>query len=169
MGKPNRVHAIALVAALALAIAVPFAIAQSKGTGGQKGGHAYGQGHGRGGGGRMAGAMFRNLDLTDAQKTQMKQIRESHAQTLRPLMQQIHAKRQEIREASKSGAFDEALVTQKLTEVAPLEAKLMGEEFRTHQEMLSVLTAEQKTKLEQLKDQQKTRWSERRANKPTAK
>ena len=103
MGKPNRIHAIVLATAMALAIAVPFAIAQSTDKGGQKGTHAFGREHGRRGGGRMAGAMFRNLDLTDAQKTQMKQIRESHSQTLRPLMEQIRAKRQEIRQASQGG------------------------------------------------------------------
>jgi len=134
---------------MALAVAVPFAIAQSKEAGGQR--------HGMRGAGHMAGAMFRNLDLTDAQKTQMKQIRESHSQSLRPLMEQIRAKRQEIRQASQGGTFNEALVTQKLNEIAPLEAKLMSERSRVHQEMLSVLTTEQKAQLEQAKAQFKTR------------
>ena len=113
----------------------------------------------------MGGAFFGNLDLTDAQKAQMKSIRESHDQSIRPLMEQIRAKRQEIRQANEGGTFNEALVTQKLTEIAPLEAKMMGEQFRLHQEMLSVLTAEQKAKLEQSREQRKSRWSERRANK----
>jgi len=147
---------------MALAIAAPFGIAQSKDPGAQRA-------HGMRGGDRMAGAFFRNLDLTDAQKAQMKQIREAHSQTLRPLMDQIRAKRQEIHQANQGGTFNESLVAQKLTEIAPLEAKLMGEQFRTHQEMLSVLTAEQKAKLEQLRDQQKTRWSERKANKQSSK
>ena len=168
MGKVKRIHAIALAAVMAVAIAVPFAIAQSKDATGQKPGHAEGRGHWGRGGDRMAGA-FRNLDLTDAQKQQMKSIRESHSQAVGPLMEQIRAKRQEIRQASESGTFNEALVTQKLNEIAPLEAKLMGEQFRTHQEMLSVLTAEQKTKLETLRDQQKSKWSERRANKQSSK
>jgi Spy/CpxP family protein refolding chaperone len=60
---------------------------------------------------------FRNLDLTDAQKTQMKQIRESHSQTVRSHYGADYtAKRQEIRQASQGGTFNEALVTQKLTE-----------------------------------------------------
>ena len=117
----------------------------------------------------MEGASFRNLDLTDAQRTQMKQIRESHSQSLRPLMEQVRAKRQEIRQASESGTFNEALVTQKLNEIAPLEAKLMGERSRLHQEMLSVLTADQKAKLEQSRADLKAKWAERRANKPNSK
>ena len=117
------------------------------------------------GGGPIGGAAFRNLDLTDAQKAQMKQIRESHSQSLRPLMEQIRAKRQEIRQASEGGTFNEALVAQKLSEIAPLEAKLMGERSRLHQETLSVLTAEQKAKLEQSREQRKSKWAEGRANK----
>ena len=161
MRKLNRIHVIALTAVMALAIAVPFAIAQSKDAGEHR--------HGMRGGSHMAGAGFRNLDLTDAQKTQMKQIRDSHSQTLSPLMEQIRAKRQELRQASESGTFNEALVTQKLNEIAPLEAKLMGERSRLHQEMLSVLTADQKAKLEQSREQRKAKWAEGRANKKNSK
>jgi len=169
MSKLNRFHAIALAAVMAVAIAVPFAIAQSKHASGQNAPRTEGRWHGMRGGDRMAGAFFRNLDLTDAQKAQMKQIREAHSQTLRPLMDQIRAKRQEIRQANEGGTFNESLVAQKLTEIAPLEAKLMGEQFRTHQEMLSVLTADQKAKLEQLREQQKAKWSERKSNKQSSK
>jgi protein CpxP len=167
MGKVKRIHALALAAVMAVAIAVPFAIAQSKDATGQR--HAEGRGHGGRGGDRMAGAFFRNLDLTDAQKEQMKSIRESHSQTVRPLMEQIRAKRQEIRQASEGGSFNEALVAQKLSEIAPLEAKMMGERSRLHQQMLSVLTAEQKAKLEQAREQRKSKWAERGASKRTAK
>jgi Spy/CpxP family protein refolding chaperone len=45
--------------------------------------------------------------------------------------------------------------------MAGLQAKLMGEEFKLHQEMQSVLTAEQKAQLEQLKAQFKTREGQR--------
>jgi Spy/CpxP family protein refolding chaperone len=92
----------------------------------------------------------------------MKQIRGSFAQTNKPLREQLRAKRQELRQASEGGTFNEALATQKLTEMAGLEAKLMGERFKLHQEMLSVLTAEQKAQLEQAKAQRKARRGERR-------
>jgi Spy/CpxP family protein refolding chaperone len=77
----------------------------------------------------------------------------------------MRAKRQEIRQASQGGAFDEALVRQKLTEIASIEAKLMAEQNRIHQEMLTVLTPEQKTKLEQMREEFKTRMNERRTRK----
>jgi Spy/CpxP family protein refolding chaperone len=91
-----------------------------------------------------------------------KQIRESFAERNKPLREQLHAKRQELRQANEGGTFNEALATQKLTEMASLEAKLMGERSKLHQEMLSVLTAEQKAQLEQSRAQFKTRRGEMR-------
>ena len=162
MSRVNKVRTIALAAVIAVAVAASIAFAQS----------LEGHGQRRGWGGRdhgMQGEFFRNLDLTDAQKAQMKQLRESSAQTTRPLMEQIQAKRRELRDANQSGSFSEALATQKLTEIAPLEAKLMGEQFKLHQQMLSVLTAEQKTKLEQSREQFKTKRTERRDHKKESK
>jgi len=108
-------------------------------------------------GGMREGGFFRQLNLTDDQKAKMKQIHESFAERNKPLREQLRAKRQELRQASEGGTFNEALATQKLTEMASLEAKLMGEEFKLHQETLSVLTAEQKAQLEQSKAQFKER------------
>ena len=108
------------------------------------------------------GGFFRQLNLTEDQKAKVKQIRESFAQTNKPLREQLRAKRQELRQAREGGTFNEALATQKLTEMASLEAKLMGERHKLNQEMLSVLTAEQKAQLEQSKAQFKTRRGEMR-------
>jgi len=110
----------------------------------------------------MQSYAFRQLNLTDDQKAKMKQIRESFAERNKPLMEQLRAKRQELRQANEGGTFNEALATQKLTEMASLEAKLMGERFKLHQETLSVLTAEQKAQLEQSKAQFKAKRGEMR-------
>ena len=159
--------AIATLSAIALAasIAVAQTVTTDQGTQqgqrterrGGRGGH---KGHGWGG--MRAGGFFRQLNLSDDQKAKMKQIRASFAETNKPLREQLRAKRQELRQASEGGTFNEALATQKLTEIAPLEAKLMAERAKLHQEMLSVLTAEQKAQLEQAKAQFKTRRGERR-------
>jgi Spy/CpxP family protein refolding chaperone len=92
----------------------------------------------------------------------MKQLRESFAETNKPLRQQLRAKRQELRQASEGGTFNEALATQKLTEIAPLEAKMMAAQANLHQQMLSVLTAEQKAQLEQSRAQFKQRREQRK-------
>jgi Spy/CpxP family protein refolding chaperone len=153
MSKLGRFKVLAIATLSAIALTASIAVAQtvtnqgnSQGArpewGGRRGDH---KGH-RFGGMRDFGA-FRQLNLTDDQKAKMKQIHESFAQRNQPLMEQLRAKRQELRQASEGGTFNEALATQKLTEIAPLEAKLMGERAKLHQETLSVLTAEQKAQL----------------------
>lgn len=155
----NRVKATALAAALAIGAAVP-ALAQTDAAGAAKtdGAHAHermwrGQ---RGGDG-----FFADLGLSDAQRTQIQQIRQNHEQVMRPLEDEVRAKRREIAQLSHGTTFDEALVKQKLTESAAVEAKLMGERFKLHQETLGVLTAEQRAKLDQKREQFKSRRAER--------
>jgi protein CpxP len=160
MNQLSRIKKIAIACAMVCALAVPVVLAQSSGDD-TKGGR-----HGRHGGrGDFAMMGFRQLDLSDAQKAQLKQIHESHRQAIAPIAEQIRAKRQEMRAASEGGTVNEAVITQKLTEIAPLEAKMIAERARIHQESLAVLTAEQKAKLDQMREQAKARWAERRANK----
>jgi periplasmic protein CpxP/Spy len=163
-----RFKTLAIATLSAIALAASIAVAQSVSTGqnnGQKGTRPEWSGrgkHGHGWGGLGEMGFFRQLNLTDDQKAKMKQIRESYAERNKPLREQLRAKRQELRQASEGGTFNEALATQKLTEMASLEAKLMGEGVRMHQETLSVLTAEQKAQLEQSKAQFKARRGEMR-------
>jgi len=149
--------AIALAASIAVAQTVTPDQSNQQGTRTERrGGRGEHKGHGWGGM-RRGGGFFKQLNLTEDQKAKMKQIRESFATQNKPLREQLHAKRRELRQASEGGTFNEALATQKLTEMASLQAKLMGERQKLHQEMLSVLTTEQKAQLEQSKAQFKAR------------
>ena len=150
--------AVASISAIALAgsIAVAQTVTPNQTPQGQQMERHGGRGKHGGWGGMRQGGFFRQLNLTDDQKAKMKQIHESFAERNKPLREQLRAKRQELRQASEGGTFNEALATQKLTEMASLQAKLMGEEFKLHQEMLSVLTTEQKAQLEQSKSQFKS-------------
>ena len=148
--------AIALAASIAVAQTVTTDQSNQQGTRTERrGGRGEHKGHGWGG--MRRGEFFGQLNLTEDQKAKIKQIHENFATQNKPLRDQLHAKRQELRQASEGGTFNEALATQKLTEMASLEAKLMGVRQREHQEMLSVLTAEQKAQLEQSKAQFKAR------------
>jgi protein CpxP len=170
MNKLGRFKILAIATLSAIALAASIAVAQTVTTQDNaqgarpewRGRRGRGDHQGHGMRGMRAGGFFKQLNLTDDQKAKMKQIRESFAQSNKPLRDQLHAKRQELRQASEGGTFNEALATQKLTEMAGLEAKLMGERFKLHQEMLSVLTAEQKAQLEQAKAQRKARRGEMR-------
>lgn len=109
----------------------------------------------------MKGGLFRGITLTEDQQARVKQIHESFRTRTQGLHEQMRAKRQELRQASEGGTFNEALATQKLQESAALQAKLMGERFKMHQEMQSILTAEQKTQLEQKRAEMKARRGQR--------
>jgi protein CpxP len=155
-------------------LAIPFAQSQTTEAeqGNQQEKRIEGRGFGRRHWGRGFGRrMFSKLNLTDAQKEQMKQIRQSFRERTKPFRQELRGKHQELRQANKGETFDEALVAQKLNEISTIQVKLMGEQFRLKQEMASVLTAEQKAQLDQMREQMKAkreefkkRRAERRAN-----
>jgi periplasmic protein CpxP/Spy len=160
----GRFKTLAIATLSAIALAASIAVAQTvtpqgtqQGTTTEKRDGFRGEHKGHGWGGMRDGGFFRQLNLTDDQKAKMKQIHESFATQNKPLRDQLQAKRQELRQANEGGTFNEALATQKLTEMASLEAKLMGERFKQRQEMLSILTTEQKAQLEQSKAQFKGR------------
>jgi Spy/CpxP family protein refolding chaperone len=164
MKKLGKFKMLAIATLSAIALVASIAVAQTVKTGpdNAQGSRSEWRGRGRGerkdhGWGGMRGAFLQRLNLTDDQKAKIKQIRESFAQRNKPLREQLRAQRQELRQASEGGTFNEALATEKLTAMAGLQAKLMGEQFKLHQEMQSVLTAEQKAQLEQAKAQFKTR------------
>jgi protein CpxP len=165
MKKFANFKMLALVSLSSILLVASVAFAQTAGTttqGDQN--KARGEWRGRGGRGEgrsnhrgaFGGGMFAKLNLTDAQKASMKQIRESFGERTKSLREQLRAKRQELRQANDGGTFNEALATQNLTESAGLQAKLMGEEFKLRQEMLAVLTPEQKTQLDQMRQQFKS-------------
>jgi periplasmic protein CpxP/Spy len=174
MKKLGRVQTIAFAGLSALALAAPIAFAQTAGgeqgqqkhegaRGGRhgKGGEFGGRRGGRGGefgrGGHRGGGMFRGIELTDAQKASLKQLREGFGERTKSLREQLRAKHEELRQAESGTTFNEALATQKLTEAAGLQARLMAEEFKLRQDSLALLTPEQKTQLEQRRQQHEQR------------
>lgn len=162
MKKFANFKMLALVSLSSIVLVASVAFAQTAGTtqGDQNKARGEWRGRGRGEGrdgdhrgGFMGGGMFEKLNLTDDQKARMKTIKESFGERTKALRDQLQAKRQELRQANQGDTFNEALATQKLTESAGLQAKLMGEEFKLRQEMLTVLTPEQKTQLDQMRQQ----------------
>ena len=172
----GRFKKLAIASISAIALAGSIAVAQTVTTDqntqqgtrterrGGRGGRDGHKGHGWGGMRRGGGEFFKQLNLTEDQKAKIKQMHQTSAERNKPLREELRAKRQELRQAQEGGTFNEALATQKLTEMASLEAKLMSERYKIHQETLSVLTTEQKAQLEQSKAQFKTRRGEMRKN-----
>jgi len=167
MKKLGKMRILAIAGLAALALSVPIVLAQTTRTNRDKE-TERGEGHGHRWGGPgegMHGMMFRGINLTDDQKSKIKQITQSFRDRTQPLRQELQTKREALHQAGEGSTFDEALATQKLTETAVLEAKLMGEQFKMRQEILAVLTPEQKTQLEQKRAEFKAREGERRGRK----
>lgn len=167
MKRLGKIKTLAVASLATVALAAPIALAQTTGQDNQPKAHGeghrgFGKGRGHRGGHRGGGFMFRGLNLTEEQQARIKQIHEASAERSKPLHEQLRAKHQELRQLQEGGTFNEALATQKLTEAASLQAKLMGERFRTHQEMLSVLTPEQKAQMEQKRAERQQRREQRR-------
>jgi len=166
MKNLGTIKTLTIASLAVLALTVSIALAQKAGTTHKGDSQAF-SGHGEGWGqrgerdGGMGGMFFRGLNLTDDQKAKMKQISQSFHERTQSLHQELRAKHQELRQAGEGATFDEALATQKLQESAPLQAKLMGEQFKMRQEMLSLLTPEQKTQFEQKRAEFKQRGNER--------
>jgi protein CpxP len=90
--------------------------------------------------------MAQELNLTDAQQAQINSIMQAERPKMQPLMQQLRSDKQQIREATKSGAFDEAKVTSLANDEAQVRARLTVERARMQSQIYQVLTPEQRGK-----------------------
>jgi protein CpxP len=157
--------ALALAAALTLAVA-GFAQDGPQGGPGDFGGPRHGGPGGRGGrgpggpGGVGVGPVARELNLTDAQKEQIKQIGEAFETSTRSLREQLFAKGgggplDGLKE------FDEAAVRSAAQARASVQVELEVARARAQSQIYAVLTAEQKAKLAELRQQFEQRRQER--------
>lgn len=137
----KRILVIASIAVLVVAATV-LALAQGHPGQDEKMRH--------GGPGDMIEHISRELNLTDAQKEQMKALMEAQ----RPAEEERHAKLDEIRKqidaATANGQFDEATVRPLANQQAQLMADQMVDHLRMHAKMYSLLNAEQRTKADQM-------------------
>ena len=98
-------------------------------------------------GGPMMGFYGRKLDLTDAQRAQVKDIMTKEKPSIQPMILQMAQGHLQLQQLVMSGTFDEAKVralaaqqTQNMTELTVQKARIASELYQ-------VLTPDQKTKL----------------------
>lgn len=144
-------YTIAFMVFALVAVSTIFAIAQ-KGTNGE--GKGRRGGHQRGGFGRMAA----KLNLTDAQKEQVKGIMEASRAKTESLREASKVNRQKMSEATANGQFDETTVSAIAQEQAAISAQLTVEKLRVKSQIFQILTAEQKAQMAQMKEQRKERF-----------
>jgi protein CpxP len=137
----NRTRILVIGGALVLALAVAgAALAQ---------GMHHGMGHGFNFD-RMLNYYADALDLTSAQRDQVKAIWVKETPTVQPLMQQMKQFHSDMNKLEQSGPFDEAKVRALATQQSQTMIEMAVQHARIKSEMVQVLTPDQKTKLAQL-------------------
>ena len=125
-----------------------------------------GRGMGRGGPGGWSGPggpmgmlpmLGRAVELTDAQKDQIKTIADSHTEEWKALADRGRAAHQALNDAVTADAVDDALIRQNSAEVAAVDADVAVARAHAHAEVLQVLTADQKAKLKTMQAGMKNR------------
>jgi len=145
--------AIALLA-IALCGAVALSYAQQTNTAANAAGWS-GHRHGH------MGYLARELNLTDAQKAQIKTMTQAQRATNRPLMQQMAQNRLAMLNLTANGAFDQAKVQALANQQAQITAQLAVQKASLRSQIYNqVLTADQKAKADQLRQKQIARINE---------
>jgi periplasmic protein CpxP/Spy len=142
-----------LVAALAVMLGGAIAKSQtSDATTAPPSTHA----HAWGAHGHMMGFPFKQLDLTDTQRTQVKEVMQKEHATVKPLMQQMHTMQQQLKQYSE-GTYDDAKVQALVAQQAQTLVQLKVQETRIHSEIYQLLTADQQAKLKEIEGNREAR------------
>ena len=146
---------IAILAFAVLATGVIFAVAQRSGD------DKKGDWDKRGGHHREIGMAFRALDLTDEQKTKVKEIMEANRTSVQPIIDALRANHEKMQTLTGNGAFDEAQVTALAAEQGDLSAKLIVEKQRVKSQVFAILTDAQKAKAAEMETKMRERFKNR--------
>ena len=138
--------------AAALTVGGFAAVAKAQGPGGGM--------HGGPGGGMLGGMIGHMLDLTDAQKEQIKTITKAAFDSNQTLMTQLKASRDAERAAIQAGKSD-AELAQLAQSYAPLHTQLNATRLQTEAKIYKVLTPEQRAKLDKFRDNMQERMGQR--------
>jgi Spy/CpxP family protein refolding chaperone len=87
------------------------------------------------------------LDLTDAQQQQAKEILAKEKPAIRPLLRQRMQAETQLRALAMNGSLDEATVRDLANQQAQVLTELTVQRARIESELFQLLTADQKTRL----------------------
>lgn len=151
-----------LVAALAVMLAGAIAKAQSADAPPpppSMHGHEFGMGH------PMMAFFAKYLDVTDAQREQMKAVLQKEHTTMKPLMQQLHQMEQQLKQYEE-GAYDDAKVQALVAQQSQTLVQLRVQETRIHSELFQLLTPDQQAKLKQFEANREARMQQHTQDAP---
>jgi protein CpxP len=110
--------------------------------------------------GWMLKHMTKQLNLTEAQQTQIKGIMDSEKTKIKPMMQQLR-QNQQAEDANMNGSFDENQARAFANKQAQLMTDLIVEKERMRSQVYAVLTPEQRQKALQLMQERQQHRQER--------
>lgn len=115
----------------------------------------------------MMGFFARYLDLSDAQRAQMKAVLQKEHAAMKPQMQQLHQMQQQLKQYEE-GTYDEAKVQTLVAQQAQTLVQLKVQETRIHNELFQLLTADQQAKMKEFEANREARAQQRMQNAPPA-
>lgn len=142
-----RSHFVALIApVLAVMLVSVTAAAQGPGFGGPRG-----RGLAGGPGGPGAGLLLRDLNLTEAQQQQVRQLTEQYRAQNRTLIEQVRKAEQARRDAVEAVPFDEGRIRAAMQQLAEPQTEFAVQQARLRSEIYALLTPEQQQQAEKLR------------------
>ncbi|MFZ0771748.1 MAG: Spy/CpxP family protein refolding chaperone [Candidatus Sulfotelmatobacter sp.] len=117
--------------------------------------------------GHMMGFFAKYLDLSDAQRAQMKSVMQTERPTLKPLMQQLHQMDQQLRQYEE-GTYDAAKVQAAVSQQSQTLVQLRVEESRIHNELFQLLTPDQQSKMKEFEANREARMQQHMQGEPPA-
>jgi protein CpxP len=121
-------------------------------------------------GGFMGGMELplRQLNLTDDQKAQVKQIFQAEKANMKPLMQQEHAAHTQMIQLITSGTFDQANAAKIAAQESQTHMQLEIAHAKIASQIYQLLSSDQKAKVADIIAQHQQRMQERMQNKEQA-
>ena len=108
------------------------------------------------------------LNLTDDQKTQIKQIFQAERPAMKPLMQQEHAAQTQMIQLITSGTFEQAKVASVAAQESQVHMQMEIEHAKIASQIYQLLSSDQKAKVADIIAQHQQRMQERMQNKEQA-
>jgi len=150
----KKVRSLALVAVLGGALAAGTALAQPPVEGG------FGRGHRGPGGFARGGLELRGLDLSDAQRQQIRTLHEQHREQTQAAAARLHTAMEAQRKAADAVPVDESAIRATTQELVEAQTELAIHRARLHAEVFALLTPEQKGQAEKIRAEREARRSQ---------
>lgn len=164
MGLTKRAGWIVLapVVVAGVLLAGSSAAAQPPGRGGWGPGMGPGRGMMGPRGALGLGFALGRLDLTDAQRQQIRTIVQGHRQEFQALAERRRAAQQALQAAMTAEPLDEAAIRSASATLAEVQADAAVLRAKIRREVFAVLTPEQQAKAKALREEARTRFEQRR-------